>query len=203
MHKTDGYYTYTNWKPKTEEKPKYHKCIQKKGYLCPLRNPNYNKHMCDDCTDYFKEEKPMYKPTSRLTLKNIVQKIEETDCDEARAKFYKYTYEMHEKGYKSPMDNSNPIDDSCPSYMSLTKTKKRRNWLTKYGFIEEDVKLKPCPSCGNNTDFAVDTDRILSGVPEASSYYRVLCRYPHRHCGFTSGLHETREKAIKAWNTRK
>lgn len=50
-----------------------------------------------------------------------------------------------------------------------------------------EVKLKPCPFCGGQTDMA-------TGIGD----YRVICK----NCGAATASASTRGAAVKAWNKR-
>ena len=67
------------------------------------------------------------------------------------------------------------------------------------------MKLKPCPFCGDANSLELLSDAEVFECSECSSgeSYVVICNYLETGCGANCGYRDTKEEAIKAWNTRK
>ena len=78
-----------------------------------------------------------------------------------------------------------------------------------------EIKLKPCPHCGNsNLEFTdmhdleecgnFDTDNCpCNGYePSGCAYKSVVCSVQKGGCGASSGYYLTEEEAAEAWNNR-
>jgi Lar family restriction alleviation protein len=60
------------------------------------------------------------------------------------------------------------------------------------------MKLKPCPFCGNNEAWIVETDSGIMGL--AGEYY-VSC-FNLEICGAQTANWQTKTEAARAWNRR-
>jgi hypothetical protein len=151
------------------------------------------------------EEKQMYKPTSKCTLKNIAEKIHETGCSEAKAEFFDvikvYLFDAGDVIVAIDLGSVHTIESSL--FPMLTKTEKRRNWLLQHGFIEEDIKLKPCPLCGETKYTILTTTREMHKEDRYGEGYAVCCNFIKGGCGMHSGYRDTANEVYDLWNTRK
>lgn len=64
------------------------------------------------------------------------------------------------------------------------------------------AELKPCPFCGNKrVSVAVDSAAYSLGVTEDANF-QIICSVTDFGCGASSGWHDTKGRAIEAWNRR-
>lgn len=140
----------------------------------------------------YKEQEMSYKPTSSCTLKNIAAKIYEVGCSEAKTEWFDFFYEYKIKRKMSVANFGGPAVEVIIEgdvFDILTKTEKRRNWLLKFGFLEEEISLKPCPFCGSeNTEYVSHA---------GTTFLRCI------KCSSSGAVGSSLKKADEYWNTRK
>lgn len=193
-------YDYYKWKlrrdynQENKEQEMFYLCekCQHKGN--PMRN-NVGPVLCPlpkgyggGCIHYENKEQEMsYKPTSKCTLKNIIDIAYASNCSDVYKNVVDVLNAHMINNYDLPGRNQE-IDAGSPFFLMMTDRSDKCKWLTGKGIIEEEISLKPCPFC-NSTD--------LKLIKSVDMYIRC------RGCDTNGPDGKDEKEAIKAWNTRK
>lgn len=72
----------------------------------------------------------------------------------------------------------------------------------------DEIKLKPCPFCGGTKILLGNVanielmDKYDENYDLCSNLFQVVCAYTVGGCGASSGVRESEDIAIEAWNRR-